>query len=165
MSAEELGVTGVALVRDVQAWSGLVRLKEPIEVLKQELRTYRDELGNELLDLPEMDLPEDLPDMPALALRAGVRQPHPLPRRPHAWDLRRVPQEGPSLGRAGQGDYSCRWHRAGRLEDRKCQGRTTLVIEPFEHLSPEDSAALREEGERLVRFVAEDEEESEVRFA
>ncbi len=39
------------------------------------------------------------------------------------------------------------------------------MIEPFEHLSPEDSAALREEGERLVRFVAEDEEESEVRFA
>lgn len=67
MSAEELGVTGVALVRDIQAWSGLVRLKEPIEVLKQELRTYRDELGNELLDLPEMDLPEDLSDLPAPA--------------------------------------------------------------------------------------------------
>ncbi len=53
----------------------------------------------------------------------------------------------------------------GAWKIENARRRTTLVIEPFEHLSPEDSAALREEGERLVRFVAEDEEESEVRFA
>lgn len=43
--------------------------------------------------------------------------------------------------------------------------RATLVIEPFESLRVGDSEALIEEGERLVRFVADDAEAFGIRFA
>jgi hypothetical protein len=40
----------------------------------------------------------------------------------------------------------------------------TLVIEPFEPLSPEARSALLEEGERLIRFVEDSAETFEVQF-
>lgn len=46
-----------ATVRDIQAWSGLVRVKDQIQELKPELRSFQDEIGNELLGLPNTSLP------------------------------------------------------------------------------------------------------------
>jgi hypothetical protein len=50
--------------------------------------------------------------------------------------------------------------------ERTRYGKATLVIEPFEPLARKDHDALAAEGERLVRFVAEQEgaEAFEVRF-
>ena len=45
----------------------------------------------------------------------------------------------------------------GTWKSERTRGRATLVIKPFESLSKEDRDALSEEGERLVRFVAEPE--------
>jgi hypothetical protein len=45
----------------------------------------------------------------------------------------------------------------GTWKLERTRGRATLVIKPFESLSKEDRDALSEEGERLVRFVAEPE--------
>ena len=94
----------------------------------------------------------------APTLRARLRQPGPLPRWPHACDLRRAPQESvpprrPDCGRPSCSTASCATPGKSR---RKEAPRLTLVIEPFEPLSAKDRDALDEEGERLLRFVAED---------
>ncbi|MEV7622114.1 winged helix DNA-binding domain-containing protein [Actinoplanes sp. NPDC089786] len=54
---------GPASVRDLQAWSGLTRMKPVVEELRPELVTYRNEHGAELFDLPGRELPD--PDVPA----------------------------------------------------------------------------------------------------
>ena len=55
----------------------------------------------------------------------------------------------------------------GTWKTERIRGKATLVIEPFEPLVKKDRDALSEEGERLVRFVAEPEgaDAFEVRFA
>ena len=54
---------------------------------------------------------------------------------------------------------------AGTWQIERRPGGATLVIEPFGPLANQERDALGEEGERLVRFVADDAEGFEVRFA
>jgi hypothetical protein len=55
----------------------------------------------------------------------------------------------------------------GAWKVEKNRKNATLQIEPFEPLSTEDRDALQDEGEQLVRFLAEPQgaETFEVRFA
>jgi len=52
----------------------------------------------------------------------------------------------------------------GTWKTERSRGKATLVITPFESLAKEDSDALTEEGERLIRFVGKDAEAFDVRF-
>jgi hypothetical protein len=58
-----LAAYGPSSVADVQAWSGLPRLRDTLEALRPKLRVFRDEGRRELFDLPDAPRPEA--DVPA----------------------------------------------------------------------------------------------------
>jgi hypothetical protein len=159
-----LAAFGPATVRDVQTWSGRMQLKQSIEEIKAELRVFRDENGNELLDLPDAPLPPGdtpapprfVPDYDNLVLSHADR------RRVISEEHRKKVFLSAARVRA---TFLIDGFVGGTWRIEKTRRSATLEIEPFETLSREDRDALQEEGERLVRFVGEGAKVFEVRFA
>ena len=147
-----LAAFGPATIRDVQAWSGMVRLKEPVEALRPELQTFRDEGGNELLDLPQAPLPA--PDV-AAPVRFLPEYDNVL--LAHADRTRIVADEHRSLVFLSAGRVRATFLVDGFVAGTwKVEGRggsARLVIEPFRPLPEEERQALDEEGERLLGFL------------
>jgi hypothetical protein len=167
MVVRYLTAFGPATVKDIQTWSGLTRLGEVTDRLRSRLRTFRDEHGKELFDLPDAPRPDPdtpspprfLPEFDNLILSHADRT------RIIANDYRKVIASKNGMVPATvlvDGFVHGTW----KTEQTR-RGKATLVVEPFEPLSKEDRDAMAEEGERLVRFVAEPEgaEAFEVRIA
>jgi hypothetical protein len=159
-----LAAFGPATIADFQTWSGLAKTKEAIERLKPDLCTYRDELGRELLDLPEMPLPDAdtpapvrfLPDFDNLLLGHDNRtrvisEPY----------REKVFLSGLRVASTFLVDGFVR----GVWKIEKEKGTAALVIEPLEPLAQPDHDALADEAERLIRFLEPDAKAHEVRFA
>jgi hypothetical protein len=148
-----LGAFGPATVMDAQVWSGLQRLGEVFDRLRPRLRTFRDEQGRELYDLPDAPRPD--PDLPApvrflpqwenLLLSHADRT-----RVISDEDRRRINTDnGIMLGTVlMDGFVSARWDvRQGRAE-------ASLRVVPLRPLSAEEKDAVSAEGERLLEFLA-----------
>ena len=161
-----LGAFGPATVKDVQTWSGLTRLGEVIECLRPRLRIFRDESGKELFDVPDAPMPD--PDTPA--------PPRFLPEfdnliLSHADRTRIIAEEYRKAIASKNGMVPASvlvdGFVRGTWKTARSRGKATLEIKPFESLTNVDRDALVEEGERIIRFVAEPDgaDSYEIRFA
>ncbi|NTX53402.1 winged helix DNA-binding domain-containing protein [Myxococcus sp. CA039A] len=159
-----LGAFGPASVKDMQAWSGLIRLADTVEQLRPRLRTFRDEQGVELFDVPDAPRPEG--DTPApvrlvaefdnlLLSHAERSRIISEPYRKRVFTINGIIRPTVLVDGFVRGMW--------KLEREK--ERVTLRIEPFERIAREDRAALTEEGARLLAFAAPDSPSHDVHFA
>lgn len=144
-----LAAFGPAGVMDVQAWSGLTRLREVTQALRPELRTYRDEHGTELFDLPGLPLADPGRPAPVRFLPAydNVALGHRDRRRIISDEDRRRIAPNASTG------------VPLFLVDGFVHGSWSLTEEglrvvPFRDLSQAERAAVQEEATRLLAFAA-----------
>lgn len=147
-----LGAFGPASVKDMQAWSGMTRLKSYIDEWKSELRIYEDESGIKLYDLPDATLPsEDTPAPPRFLSefdnmlisfndRTRIMAPSYKPR---------VITKNGLVHSTFLTDGFVR----GIWTIEKDKDAATLRLKPFEPLHEADVESLRDEGARLLEFA------------
>jgi hypothetical protein len=162
LALRHLAAFGPAGTMDVQAWSGLTRLREVTDRLRPQLRTFRNEAGRELFDLPDAPRPD--PDTPAPA--------------------RFLPQyDNVALSHADRSHLSAgaaagKWptddlHWSALLVDGFVAGvwrlardrkAATLTVRLFDPLTGQAQTEVAEEAERLLAFLAPDADPGEVRL-
>jgi hypothetical protein len=151
--ARYLGAFGPATVADVTSWSRLTGMREVVERLRPRLRTFRDERGRELFDLPDAARPG--PDVPAptrflpeydnvLLSHADRSRFFPVEQRP--LELASAPFRGAALV---DGLVRAMW-----WIERERTGPATLVVAG--ELAKREAASVEAEGRRLLRFAAAD---------
>jgi Winged helix DNA-binding domain len=143
-----LAAFGPAGVKDIATWSGLTGVREIVERLRAGLRTFRDEHGTELFDVPDAPLADA--DTPAPARF--------LPQYDNVFlshaDRSRIvdPADRPRFGSWDGGFFSqvlvAGFLRAfWRVEDGD------VVIKSARRFSKKDTAAVEAEGRRLAAFL------------
>jgi Winged helix DNA-binding domain len=158
-----LAAYGPASVADIQAWSGLTRLREVTERLGSRLRAFAGPEGGRLLDLPDAPRPE--PDVPApprflpeydnlllsFAERSRVI--------PHGRPVPLPPGHGATGGTLlVDGSWQADWKI---IAD---DARAILQIRPFAEFSVADRDAIATEGERLLKFATPAATTGDIRF-
>jgi len=159
-----LAAFGPASVKDVQVWSGLPRLGEVMERLRPGLRTFRDEDGAELFDVPDARRPS--PDMPVpvrfLPAFDNVLLSHANRTRIISdADRKRVI----TLNGKVHATFLVDGFVKGTWSLARERDTVTLHLSPFSRLSRQDRAALMEEGARLLAFADAAARGRDVRFA
>jgi hypothetical protein len=158
-----LAAGGPATVPDIQAWSGLTRLKEVVERLRPRLRAFQDESGRVLFDLP--DAPRPNPDVPA-PVRFLPEFDNVL--LSHADRSRVISEEHRkqvfTVNGQVRGTILIDGFVNGMWKIAQAKDAATLSIESFGRLSKKDRASLSEEGLRLLNFVVHNVERREIRF-
>ncbi|MEU8384874.1 winged helix DNA-binding domain-containing protein [Streptosporangium sp. NPDC048865] len=143
-----LAAFGPATVRDVQAWSGMTRLREVVESLRPRLRVFGGEDGRELFDLPDAPRPD--PGVPApvrfLAALDNVLLAHA--------DRTRVVSDDRRGHVVVDAAVTVDGFVHGLWNIERDGNTATLVVRLLEPLSGQDEAAVTEEGARLLRFAA-----------
>ena len=148
-----LGGFGPARLTDAADWAGVAVAKMEAVAERMTLRSFRDEWGRRLLDLPRAPLPSG--DTPApvrflptwdatLLVHARRTQVLPEAYRPLVFSTRTPHSVGTFLV---DGSVAGSW-RAERSGDR-----STLIYAPFVRLPANAEAELREEAAGLVRFM------------
>jgi hypothetical protein len=146
-----LAAYGPASAADMAAWSGLTGVREIAEGMRGELRTFADDRGRELFDVPGAPLPHPATPAPVrllpefdtvLVAYADRRRVIPEARQAYV---------GANLGRPFVlvDGFVAGWWRIERSP-----GGLRLVVQPFERLRANDRAAVEAEGAALLDFAA-----------
>jgi hypothetical protein len=157
-----LAAFGPATVKDAETWSYLAGLGPVMESLRPRLRTFRDEKGRELFDLPNAPRPDA--DTPApvrfVADFDNIVLSHADRTRIIADAHRPMVVTRNLLIRATiliDGFVAGIW----RVERKKATA--ALIVEPFAKLPATARPGLESEGEKLLRFSEPDAERFEIR--
>ncbi|GGR97245.1 hypothetical protein GCM10010252_39880 [Streptomyces aureoverticillatus] len=163
-----LAAFGPASVKDMQTWAGLTRLRDAFERLRPRLRTFRDERGVELFDLPDAPPSSRLRSNRGYPLRPDPDTPAPprfLPEYdnlllshadrtrivPDAYKSRTWKVNQPFCVFLVDGFLAGVW----RLEESK-DGAARLTVEPFGTLTKARRDEVAAEAERTARLLAAD---------
>ena len=147
-----LAAYGPASVLDAQTFTGLTGLREVFDGLRPELRTFHDEDGGEVFDVPGAPRPTGrgraparfLPEFDNILLS-------------HARRERILPGGTTSLLSLGNGlkpAFLVDGFVAGTWKLRTARRSTTLEVKPFAPLPVAARRELEEEGRRLLAFAA-----------
>ncbi|MBT2388401.1 AlkZ family DNA glycosylase [Streptomyces sp. ISL-1] len=153
-----LAAFGPATVKDIQAWSGMTRLREVVEALRPELRVFRGEAGEELFDLPEAPRPD--PDTTAavrfLAALDNVVLGHA--------DRTRMMTDSQRRHIIVEAAVTVDGFVRGLWGIKRDKGSAVLTVKLFSPLSANEEEAVTDEGARLLRFAAEDADHYDIRY-
>jgi hypothetical protein len=159
---------GPATVMDIQSWCWLTRLGPIVERLRPQLRTFRDEQGRELFDVPDGALPD--PDTPAPVRFFPTYDNLFLSHKDRSrilgdmsdWLVEPEQFNAIFLG----GSFLVDGFLAGgwRIERDKRAGRADIVLLPARRLSAAETTAVADEAAGLVSFLAADAPDRNVRF-
>ncbi|GAA1016417.1 hypothetical protein Aple_020070 [Acrocarpospora pleiomorpha] len=142
-----LAAFGPAATADLRAWCGLAGLPAAVAAIREELITFRDEQGRELLDLPDAPRPD--PDTPA--------------------PVRFLPAfDNALLGYHDRTRIIDTTHRGlsvagarvvlidGRVAATWTVNAGTVIVTPLRRLSQADRATVAEQGQALSSFLTDD---------
>jgi hypothetical protein len=147
-----LAAYGPASVLDAQTFTGLTGLREVFDGLRPGLRTFHDENGGELFDLPDAPRPTGrartpvrfLPEFDNILLSHARRE--------------RILPEGTmsllSLGNGLKPAFLVDGFVAGTWKLRTARRSTRLEVKPFAPLPAAARRQLEDEGRRLLAFAA-----------
>ena len=154
-----LAAFGPASVADASNWSRLTGLREVFERLRPRLRTFRDEGGRELFDIPDGVLAD--PDTTALPRFLPVFDNVFLG---HADRTRITSHAFPTRETFGIGAVLVDGFIRAAWRIKRSKGSAALVIHPLQRLSKEQRSELNDEGSQLLAFKAPDADSPDVRF-
>jgi hypothetical protein len=148
-----LAAFGPATVADVQAWSGLTKLREVVDRLRPSLLEFVDERGRALFDVPDAPRPDAdttapvrfLPEFDNLLLSHADRA------RVIADEDRRQLM---TINGIIPGTFLVDGWFRGIWKIRRTRSAATLTITPFRAMPKKATAAVTAEGARLLRFAA-----------
>ncbi|MDQ2934281.1 MAG: winged helix DNA-binding domain-containing protein [Chloroflexota bacterium] len=157
-----LAAFGPATVADIRTWSWLTGLSEVVERLRPQLRTFRDERGRDLFDLPDAPLPDPATPAPVRFLpeydNVGLS---------HADRSRVIPEDLRFLVFPGSGGIPGSVMVDGFLRATwrlTRDGRSaTLAITPLgKRFSASDRNEVIDEGANLLGFIAADAQSTDI---
>ncbi|MCU1358138.1 MAG: Winged helix DNA-binding protein [Acidimicrobiales bacterium] len=147
------GAFGPATVADAASWSGLTGMREVVERLRPLLRTFRNERGQELFDLPDAPRPD--PSVPApvrfLPTYDNVLLSH-ADRSRFVDDAERKAYSSMSSAVLGAVLHDGRMVGTWSIERDREVGRATLLVDQMGSLTKRAAASITAEGRRLLTF-------------